>query len=109
MLGLKKTSKFHKAVIQLKQVNMITGIQSTGTLHLGHYLGVIHQCVKLSKQKDFTKEKNFIFIADLHSLTNLYYENNEQMDEKLNLRHYSLDLMAMMLACGMGAQFNIFL
>jgi tryptophanyl-tRNA synthetase len=45
---------------------ILTGIQSTGTTHLGNLLGAIIPAVKLSKEVD---NESFLFIADLHALT----------------------------------------
>ena len=45
---------------------ILTGIQSTGTPHLGNLLGAIIPAIKMSK--DITNESLF-FIADLHSFT----------------------------------------
>ena len=45
---------------------ILTGIQSTGTPHLGNILGAIIPAIKMSK--DITNESLF-FIADLHSFT----------------------------------------
>ncbi|WGH25628.1 MAG: tryptophan--tRNA ligase [Candidatus Shikimatogenerans bostrichidophilus] len=46
----------------------MTGIQSTGIPHIGNILGVI--LPTLSYIKKYKKDKFFIMIADLHSLTN---------------------------------------
>ncbi|MEQ9115872.1 MAG: tryptophan--tRNA ligase [Rickettsiales bacterium] len=43
---------------------LLSGIQATGTLHLGNYLGAIKNW--LSFQKEY---KSYFFIADLHSIT----------------------------------------
>ena len=45
---------------------ILTGIQSTGTPHLGNLLGAIIPAIKMSK--DISNESLF-FIADLHSFT----------------------------------------
>ena len=42
---------------------ILTGIQSTGTPHLGNLLGAIIPAIELSKQKD---SESLFFIADLH-------------------------------------------
>lgn len=43
---------------------LVSGIQSTGTLHLGNYLGALKQWVDLQD-----KYQCFYFIADLHAIT----------------------------------------
>ena len=45
---------------------ILTGIQSTGTPHLGNLLGAIIPAIELSKNK---KNESLFFIADLHSFT----------------------------------------
>ena len=46
-------------------MRILTGIQPSGRLHLGNYLGAMRQCVELQKKADDC----FYFIADYHSLT----------------------------------------
>ena len=45
---------------------ILTGIQSTGTPHLGNLLGAIIPAIKLSEEKE---NESLFFIADLHSFT----------------------------------------
>ncbi|WP_185882474.1 tryptophan--tRNA ligase [Blattabacterium cuenoti] len=45
---------------------ILTGIQSTGIPHLGNILGVIIPSIKLFQK--YVNTKQFVFIADLHSL-----------------------------------------
>ena len=47
---------------------VLTGIQSTGTPHLGNLLGAIIPAIELSKLKD---NESLFFIADLHSFTTI--------------------------------------
>ncbi len=47
---------------------ILTGIQSTGTPHLGNLLGAILPAIKLANNP---KNESFLFIADLHSLTQI--------------------------------------
>jgi len=47
---------------------ILTGIQSTGTPHLGNLLGAIIPAIELSKKKD---NESLFFIADLHSFTTI--------------------------------------
>ena len=46
---------------------IVSGVQPSGTLTLGNYLGAIKNFVKL--QDELPEHEFFIFIADLHSLT----------------------------------------
>ncbi len=47
---------------------ILTGVQSTGTPHLGNILGAIMPAIRMSKE---SKEESFLFIANLHSLTQI--------------------------------------
>ena len=49
---------------------ILTGIQSSGTPHLGNVLGAILPAIELSK-----KNESFLFIADLHALTTVRNKN----------------------------------
>jgi len=57
-------------------MRILTGIQSTGTPHLGNILGAILPAI--DKAKDPANE-SFLFIADLHSLTQI--KNSEELRE----------------------------
>ena len=46
---------------------IVTGMRPTGKLHLGHYLGVIQNLVKLQHEYEC-----FFFVADWHALTTKY-------------------------------------
>ena len=46
-------------------VRVLTGINTTGTLHLGNYCGAIRPCIRASKREDV---ESFFFMADLHAL-----------------------------------------
>lgn len=45
---------------------ILTGVQSTGTPHLGNLLGAILPAIEMAND---SKNESFIFIADMHSLT----------------------------------------
>ncbi|NNE04054.1 MAG: tryptophan--tRNA ligase, partial [Eudoraea sp.] len=47
---------------------ILTGIQSTGTPHLGNIMGAIIPAVKMAQDP---KNDSFLFIADMHSLTQI--------------------------------------
>jgi tryptophanyl-tRNA synthetase len=69
---------------------ILTGIQSTGTPHLGNLLGAILPAIELAKQ---SKEDAFLFIADMHSLT--------QIKDADKLRLNTQATAAAWLACGL--------
>lgn len=45
---------------------IVSGIQPTGNLHIGNYLGAVKNWLELQENKEY---QMYIFIADLHSLT----------------------------------------
>ena len=53
---------------------ILTGIQSTGTPHLGNLLGAILPAIEMANNSE---NDAFLFIADLHSLTQI--KNGEEM------------------------------
>lgn len=55
---------------------ILTGIQSTGTPHLGNLLGAILPAIKMAAD---TANESFLFIADMHSLTQI--KNGSQLKE----------------------------
>jgi tryptophanyl-tRNA synthetase len=57
-----------------------TGVQSTGTPHLGNLLGAIIPAIALSNKPE---NESFLFIADLHS------DNADQNGETLRTNTYS--------------------
>ena len=47
---------------------ILTGVQSTGTPHLGNLLGAILPAIEMSSKPE---NDAFLFIADMHSLTQI--------------------------------------
>ena len=47
---------------------ILTGVQSTGTPHLGNLLGAIIPAIEMANDP---KNESFLFIADMHSLTQI--------------------------------------
>ena len=76
---------------------ILTGIQSTGTPHLGNILGAIVPAIELSKQAN---NESLFFIADLHSFTNI-------RDSK-KLRENTYATAAAWIAFGFDTKKNIF-
>ncbi|MEK9194455.1 MAG: tryptophan--tRNA ligase [Patescibacteria group bacterium] len=66
---------------------LISGVQPTGRLHLGNYLGALKNFVDLQNSE---KYECFFFIADLHALT----ENPTPSDLKKNVFDLALDSLA---------------
>ncbi|KAG5890965.1 hypothetical protein JTB14_028643 [Gonioctena quinquepunctata] len=68
---------------------IFSGIQPTGAIHLGNYIGAIAQWVKLQDEK----EDLILSIADLHSMTLPH--------EPKKLRNNILEITATLLGCGL--------
>ena len=76
---------------------ILTGIQSTGTPHLGNLLGAILPAIQLSEE---AQNQSFLFIADLHSITQIKNGNE--------LRGNTYSTAAVWLACGLDVNKVIF-
>ncbi|HMB62684.1 MAG TPA: tryptophan--tRNA ligase [Eudoraea sp.] len=76
---------------------ILTGIQSTGTPHLGNILGAIHPAIEMAADP---KNESFLFIADMHSLT--------QIKNGGELRHNTYATAAAWLACGLDPEQTVF-
>ena len=76
-----------------KMARILTGVQSTGTPHLGNLLGAVLPAIKMAKE---TNDDSFLFIADLHSLT--------QIKKGDILRDNSFSTAATWLACGLDVE-----
>jgi tryptophanyl-tRNA synthetase len=71
---------------------IVSGMRSTGKLHLGHYLGVIQNWVQLQDKYDC-----YFFVADWHALTTKYDKTDE-------LRQHILEVVMDWLACGIDPE-----
>jgi tryptophanyl-tRNA synthetase len=77
--------------------NILTGVQSTGTPHLGNLLGAIIPAIALSKKPE---NQSFLFIAYLHSIT--------QIKDGETLLNNTYSTAAAWLACGLDVNKVIF-
>lgn len=80
-------------VKNLEMARILTGVQSTGTPHLGNLLGAVLPAIEMAKA---TSDDSFLFIADLHSLTQI--KNGE------TLRENTFSTAATWLACGLNIE-----
>jgi tryptophanyl-tRNA synthetase len=76
---------------------ILTGIQSTGTPHLGNILGAIIPAIEMSKESN---NESFLFIADMHSLT--------QIKDAETLRKNTYSTAATWLAFGLDIDKTVF-
>jgi tryptophanyl-tRNA synthetase len=76
---------------------ILTGVQSTGTPHLGNLLGAILPAIEMANNP---KNEAFLFIADMHSLT--------QIKDGNQLRENTYSTAATWLACGLDISKTVF-
>lgn len=76
---------------------ILTGVQSTGTPHLGNILGAIIPAIKMAENPE---NESFLFIADMHSLT--------QIKDAKTLRENTYSTAAAWLACGLNVEKTVF-
>lgn len=72
---------------------LLTGLQPTGVITLGNYIGSIKQMVR-----EQGKYESFIFVADMHAIT--------VPNSNLNLKENTRSLIALYLACGIDPKKN---
>jgi len=78
-------------------MRILTGIQSTGTPHLGNILGAIIPAIEQAKNPE---NESFLFIADMHSLT--------QIKDAEVLRENTYSTAATWLAFGLDTDKTVF-
>lgn len=76
---------------------ILTGIQSTGTPHLGNILGAIVPAIEMANQPE---NDSYLFIADMHSLT--------QIKDPVTLRENTYSVAAAWLAFGLDIDKTVF-
>lgn len=76
---------------------ILTGVQSTGTPHLGNLLGAILPAIEMANNPE---NESFLFIADMHSLT--------QIKDGNVLRENTYSTAATWLACGLDINKTVF-
>ncbi|WP_149273865.1 tryptophan--tRNA ligase [Pareuzebyella sediminis] len=76
---------------------ILTGIQSTGTPHLGNILGAIVPAIEMASDP---KNESFLFIADMHSLTQI--KNSDE------LRKNTYAIASAWLAFGLDIEKTVF-
>lgn len=70
---------------------MLTGLQPTGTITLGNYIGAIKQMVEMQGTYD-----SYLFIADMHSIT--MPQDSKELSKNIK------SLLALYIACGIDPE-----
>ncbi len=76
-------------------MRILSGIQPSGTLHLGNYFGMMKPALELQEKGDA-----YYFIANYHSMTSLF--------DPAERRTNSLDVALDFLACGLDPERTVF-
>ena len=71
----------------------LTGITTTGTPHLGNYVGSVRHSVRFSRRADV---QSFYFLADYHALI--------KVDDPVRIQRSTLEIAASWLACGLDPE-----
>ncbi len=79
-------------------MRVVSGIQPTGNLHLGNYLGAIRNWVRMQDDMEEGSECLF-FLADLHAIS--------QPHDPRELAHATLEMTAALVACGIDPSRSI--
>ncbi len=77
-----------------QQTSILTGIKPTGHPHLGNYAGMIKPTIDMIKSNQ--NGHNYLFIADYHALNT--------MNNSLELRQYTYEIAAALLALGLDTE-----
>ena len=76
-------------------MKILTGIQPSGTLHIGNYFGALRPAISLQEENDV-----FLFIANYHAMTTV--------QEAEKLRGFTLEVALDFLACGLDPAKTVF-
>jgi len=76
-------------------MRILSGVQSSGKLHLGNYFGMMRPALQLQEKGDA-----FLFIANYHALTSVH--------DSEKLRQDTLDVALDFLACGLNPARTVF-
>ena len=74
----------------MQKKRVLTGITTTGTPHLGNYVGAIRPAIAASRRADV---ESFYFLADYHALV--------KCDDPARVQQSTLEIAASWLACGL--------
>ncbi|HXU65811.1 MAG TPA: tryptophan--tRNA ligase, partial [Casimicrobiaceae bacterium] len=77
----------------MQEKRILTGITTTGTPHLGNYVGAIRPAIAASRRADV---ESFYFLADYHALV--------KCDDPARVQQSTLEIAATWLACGLDPE-----
>ncbi|WP_374587038.1 tryptophan--tRNA ligase [Ideonella dechloratans] len=79
------------------QQRVLTGITTTGTLHLGNYVGALRPCIEASREPGV---ESFFFMADYHALI--------KCDDPARIERSRLQIAATWIAAGLDTERAVF-
>lgn len=77
----------------MRKTRVLTGITTSGTPHLGNYVGAIRPAIAASRAADV---ESFYFLADYHALI--------KCDDPARIQRSTLEIAASWLACGLDPE-----
>jgi len=77
---------------------IVSGIQPSGILHIGNYLGAVKQWVTYQNSND---NQCFFFIADYHAMTTSLESSILHKNDKKTLESKSILTLASLISCGL--------
>ncbi len=80
-------------------MRIVSGIQPTGNLHLGNYLGAIRNWVRMQDEMEQNGSHCLFFLADLHAIS--------MPHEPAQLHAGTLEMVAALVACGIDPDKSI--
>ncbi|MBF0467994.1 MAG: tryptophan--tRNA ligase [Desulfamplus sp.] len=81
----------------MKNADILTGITTTGTPHLGNYVGAIRPAIESSKEENKT---SYYFLADYHAII--------KCQDPARIRQSALEVAATWIAMGLDTEKSIF-
>jgi tryptophanyl-tRNA synthetase len=91
--GLPYTGRPYCCSLAMSKTRVLTGITTTGTPHLGNYVGAIRPAVAASRSANV---ESYYFMADYHALI--------KCDDPARIARSSLEIAATWLACGLDPE-----
>ncbi|MDX1581298.1 MAG: tryptophan--tRNA ligase, partial [Alphaproteobacteria bacterium] len=80
-------------------MRIVSGIQPTGNLHLGNYLGAIRNWAKMQDDMAAQGGQSLYFLADLHAIS--------MPHDPAELASNTLEMVAALVACGIDPDRSI--
>jgi len=77
---------------------LLTGIQPTGDLHIGNYLGAVNSILQLQATQQY--QQQYLMIADYHALTTAISNNHGSLSISNTLANDTISMARVLIASG---------